>query len=88
MLKVLAFTLGASLALPAAAQITSMQASNPLPKGGGDPNRKICERMEKIGTRLSTVTVCMTAREWKDQRLGQRQDLEKVQQNVNQNPSN
>lgn len=88
MLKFVAFTVAASLALPAFAQITSMQSSNPLPKGGGDPNRKICERTEKIGSRLSAVTVCMTAQEWKDQRQGQRDDLEKVQRIVNQSPSN
>ena len=88
MLKTVAFVIGASLALPAMAQISSTSSSNPLPKSGGDPNRKICERVEKIGSRLSSVTVCMTAQEWKDQRQGQRSDLEKVQQVVNQSPSN
>lgn len=87
MLKFVAFMVAASLALPAVAQISSIQSSNPLPKGS-DPNRKVCERTEKIGTRLSTVTVCMTAREWKDLRQGQREDVEKVQRNVNQSPSN
>lgn len=87
MLKMMALMVSASLALPAMAQ-DSIASSNPLPKSGGDPNRKICERVEKIGSRLSTVTVCMTAQEWKDQRQGHRGDLEKVQQVVNQSPSN
>lgn len=88
MFKLFAVTISVALAMPAFAQVTSIQSSNPLPKGGGDPNRKICERTEKIGSRLSVVTVCMTAREWKDLRQGHRDDVERVQRIVNQSPSN
>ena len=84
--KLFTFAICAAIAAPAWAQVTSLESSNPAPKGK-DPNRKICERVEKIGSRLSTVTVCMTAREWEDLRRGHRDDLEKVQRVVNQSPS-
>ena len=84
--KLLTFAICAALATPAWSQVTSLEAPNPAPKGK-DPNRKICERVEKIGSRLNVVTVCMTAREWEDLRRNQRDDFEKVQRVVNQSPS-
>lgn len=73
-----AIALGASQAF---AQTTSMQSANPAPKGK-DPNRKICEKVEKTGTRLGVVTVCMTAEQWEQQRRDHRNDVERAQQNV------
>jgi hypothetical protein len=52
-----------------------------------DPNRKICEKVERIGSRLSVIRVCMTAREWEEQKRAQRVDVERVQRVVNQSPS-
>ena len=85
MLKATFIAVCAMLSAPAFSQVTSLVSSNPAPKGK-DPNRKVCERVEKIGSRLNVVTVCMTAREWEDLRRGHRDDLEKVQQVVNQRP--
>ena len=53
-----------------------------------DPNRKICEKVEKIGSRLNIVRVCMTARQWEEQKRAHREDFERVQRVVNQSPSN
>ena len=53
-----------------------------------DPNRKICEKVEKIGSRLNIVRVCMTARQWEEQKRAHREDFERVQRVVNQAPAN
>lgn len=53
-----------------------------------DPNRKICEKIEKIGSRLNVVRVCMTAAQWEEQRRENRENFERVQRVVNQSPSN
>lgn len=73
-----AVALGTTQAL---AQTTTVQSGNPAPKGK-DPNRKICEKVEKTGTRLGVVTVCMTAEQWEQQRRDHRNDVERAQQNV------
>lgn len=80
----------ASLASPVSAQVTSIGSANPLPKPQvkGDLDRIVCEREERTGSRLQVDKVCMTVLQWKDHQLGHREDLEKVQQVVNQNPSN
>lgn len=78
---VIAALLAAALGSAAAAQ-TTIQSSNPAPKKSSDPNRKICERVEKTGSRLGAVTVCMTAQQWEDQRLDHRNDVERAQKNV------
>lgn len=79
--------LAALLAMPAAAQVTVLQGATTAPEQG-DPNRQICERITKTGSRLATMTVCRTAREWEQLRQGHRHDLEKVQQVINMPPSN
>ncbi len=53
-----------------------------------DPNRKICEKVEKIGSRLNIVRVCMTAAQWEEQKREHRESAERVQRNVNQAPAN
>ena len=53
-----------------------------------DPNRKICEKVEKIGSRLNVVRVCMTARQWEEQKREHRENFERVQRVVNQAPGN
>lgn len=86
MLKPLIIALLAIAAASPAFGQTSTPSSNAAQKSK-DPNRKICERVEKIGSRLSAVTVCMTAQQWEDQRRTQRDDFERVQKIVNQSPS-
>lgn len=87
MIKSILFVAGAALALPALAQGPETASASGETKAK-DPNRKICERVEKIGSRLNFITVCMTAREWKDMCDNQRQHVEGVQRIVNQTPSN
>ena len=53
-----------------------------------DPNRKICEKVEKIGSRVSVIRICMTAAQWDEQKRENREHLERVQRVVNQAPSN
>lgn len=82
----IAAALAASLGSAAVAQ-TSIQSSNPAPKKSSDPNRKICEKVEKIGTRLGAVTVCMTAAQWAEQKRDHQNDVERAQKNVGIAPS-
>jgi hypothetical protein len=73
-------------ASPVFAQTDAPESTTPAPKAK-DPNRKICEKVEKIGSRLSVVRVCMTARQWEEQKRDHRDSLERVQKTVNQAPS-
>lgn len=86
MIKPILFIAGAALAMPALAQTSSQSADSDTK--AKDPNRKVCERIEQIGSRLANRTVCRTAAEWEELRRGHRQDTEAVQRVVNQNPSN
>ena len=74
---------------PALAQLTTIESSNPLPKPitGSNLDKIICERVQRTGSRLEFDKVCMTALQWKNHRQGQREDFEKVQRIVNQEPS-
>ena len=66
------------LAGQASAQVTTINSDNPLPKGN-DPDRIVCERVEKTGTRLGARTVCLTVLQWEEKRTEHRQTLERVQ---------
>lgn len=88
MLKALYLFAGMMLAsAPALAQVTTIESSNPLPKRNANPDKVICERVERTGSRLTTDKVCLTAQQWSDHKYGHRADLEKVQRIVNQSPS-
>lgn len=88
MTKIIAAILLALFATVATAQVTSIESANPEPKKSSDPNRIICEKVNRTGSRLEVEKVCMTALQWQEHREGHRADLEKVQQIQNQNPSN
>ena len=51
----------------------------PAPKGSAaaDPNRKICQEVGTIGTRLGKKKICATAAEWEEKK---RQDRDVVDQ--------
>jgi hypothetical protein len=72
-------------ASPAIAESTNSPAATAKSK---DPNRKICEKVERIGSRLATDRICMTAAQWEEQRRENREHVERVQRIVNQAPSN
>ena len=81
----------AALALTAAAPAygeTTTASSSPVTSKAKDPNRKICEKVEKTGSRVNVVRVCMTARQWEAQKRDHREDFERVQRIVNQSPAN
>ena len=66
-------------ASPVAAQVSSIQASNPAPKGNGNPDRIVCEVEQTTGTRLGARKVCKTELEWQQMRAEHRETLESVQ---------
>ena len=76
----------AALALTAASPAIA-QSATPSSKVK-DPNRKICEKVERIGSRLAVDRICMTAAEWEAQKRAQREHVENVQRTVNQRPTN
>ena len=79
MTKLIAATLLALFATAAAAQVTSIESANPAPKKSSDPNRIICEKVSRTGSRLEFEKVCMTALEWQQHRDGHRADVEDLQ---------
>jgi hypothetical protein len=74
----------AALALTAASP--AIAEATPAAKAK-DPNRKICEKIERIGSRLAVDRICMTAAEWEAQKRAQREHVEDVQRTVNQRPT-
>jgi hypothetical protein len=50
------------------------------PAAAGDPNQIVCEKVEKIGTRLGTARVCMSRAQWAERRRLDREEVEKAQQ--------
>lgn len=89
MLKSLPIALLVVTSVPVAAQSTTPTAASQPTKANAksDLERMVCEKEDTIGTRLGARKVCKTVREWQEQRRVQREEAEKVQQVVNQNPS-
>jgi len=88
MLKPLIITaLAVAAAWPALAEPVTPTTTTNVTDKAKDPNRKICQKVEKIGSRLNVVRVCMTARQWEEQKRAHRDDFERVQRVVNQRPS-
>lgn len=59
--------------------LTSMAAAVEKKSDEKADDRLICEKQEVVGSRLATRRVCMTAAQWRERRLEQRQALEKIQ---------
>jgi len=73
-------------ALPAGALLLIAAAPNPISPdqkksaASNDPSQQvICEKQEVLGSRLATRRVCKTRAQWADDRLQDRQEVEKVQ---------
>lgn len=82
MLKLI--TLAAVLAFgagTAVAQTPPSATAAPSAKAEEDPDKKICERVEEIGTRLGAKRVCKTKSEWAAERAEHRNDMERAQRN-------
>lgn len=73
--------LAAAAQVGAQTQTASEQASTKKVK---DPNKVICQRIEEIGSRLSSKRVCMTAQQWEEQRRQQRENIEDMQRRQNE----
>jgi hypothetical protein len=67
---------GESARDPGTPQSTQPQVES----AAGDPAQMLCEKVEQIGTRLSSSRVCMTRSQWAEQRRLNRQVVEKAQQ--------
>ena len=68
-----------SIALIAALVLVPGVALAGEKKDDKDPNRMVCEKQEVLGSRLATKKVCMTAAEWEQRRLEDRQNIDKAQ---------
>lgn len=82
MVRIAIFLALASIAMPAAAQITFGDSEQPAQSADAknrDPNKIICERQEEMGSRLGGKKVCKTAAEWQEERAAQRRVLEDTQ---------
>jgi hypothetical protein len=62
----------------ATAQSVSYLTNNPS-RLVGDPNKIVCEKEEKIGTRLGGERVCHTVAEWNQIHDGVRENAERLQ---------
>ena len=72
-----------SLLLAAALTIGTVPAvAQPKPQPNtstGDPNERICEKVEIIGSRLASKRICATRAEWADRKRQDREALEAAQ---------
>lgn len=49
--------------------------------------RVICQKEEKIGSRLAPKKICLTAKEWKERAALNREETERVQQGTGVRPA-
>ena len=61
---------------PGVAQPPNAQVAS----AAGDPTQIVCEKVEKIGSRLGSERTCMTRAQWAEQRRVNREVVEKAQQ--------
>ena len=73
-IALLAILLGSGVS----AQSVSYSTNNPS-RLKGDPNKLVCEKEDKIGTRLGGEKVCHTIAEWDQIRLGTQENLDRLQ---------
>ena len=74
---------GKYLALGAAAAMFSampaLAEKNEQSSKDRDPNQVVCEKIEVVGSRLSTKRMCMTRAEWAEKRRLERMELDRAQ---------
>ena len=46
-----------------------------------DPNERICQRVQVLGSRLNNQRVCLTRAQWEQRRQTDRRDAERAQTN-------
>jgi hypothetical protein len=74
-----ALPVAAFLSAAAPAPTTTTLPQQPPRTAAPDPNQVICEKQEVVGSRLAVRRVCKTRAQWADDRLQDRQEVEKVQ---------
>ena len=71
---------GKCLAVFAAAlMVSAPAAAETKAKKKLDPNEVVCQKVEQLGSRLSSKKICKTRAEWAEQRRLDRQDISKGQ---------
>jgi hypothetical protein len=65
----------------APAQITSYETNRPTVVRG-DVDKIVCQKEEKIGTRLGAKKVCLTVSEWQARTKVHREQTERIQMGV------
>lgn len=63
----------------APAQVASVSETGQAPKVQNDSDELVCQKVEKIGSRLATEKVCLTVREWRERRMADRDDTARAQ---------
>ena len=77
MMKSLVFVAFALIAAPVSAEGQQTPATaKPAAAPQNPDDRVICERVEETGTRLGSKRICMTARQWAEQRRIDRETIE------------
>jgi hypothetical protein len=73
-------SIGVPISAPAFAQAAqSAQPQQQTAKPAKDPNEIVCEKQTALGSRLATQRVCKTRAQWAEERLLNRQDVDKAQ---------
>jgi hypothetical protein len=67
-----------TLSAAASAQITSYRTNNPAPLKG-DADKIVCEKEEKIGTRLGARKLCLTVSEWNERKRNHQERASQIQ---------
>lgn len=71
----------ALVATASSAQVSSYVTDKPAPVKG-DPNKIVCQKEEKIGTRLGAKKMCLTVSEWQQRAKVHREQTERLQMGV------
>jgi hypothetical protein len=77
-------TLGAMIGFAVTSPAAAENGSSKDKSKGKDPNEKICEKQEVLGSRLAVKRVCMTRAEWEVQRRSDRDLVQRSQMGVRQ----
>ncbi len=81
MLKMLPAALALLGAVAQAQPVTSYRTATPAPVKG-EPDKIVCQKEERIGTRLGGRKICLRVSEWNDRAKIHREQTERMQMGV------
>ena len=81
MLKIFAATAVLLATVAPAQTITSYRTINPAPVKG-EPDKIVCQKEEKIGSRLAARKICLKVSEWNERAKIHRDQTERLQMGV------